>query len=298
VLGQPIALPVLLDPVGIQCLAHSEGEPAAARAARQAGTIFCLSTVATTSIQDVAAATDRWWFQLYFLKDRALNRDLVQRAEAGGAAALILTADLPVLGRREADVRNRFSLSTAARFPTFAEEPYRSALLALPDIGLAFTSEGLVESALSWNDVDWLRSITSLPLVLKGILSPEDARLAGEHGVRGIVVSTHGGRQLDNSVASLDALPAVVDAAGDGIEVLLDSGVRRGTDVLKALALGARAVLIGRPYIWGLAVDGEAGVSQVLELLRAEIESDMMLCGLANLGEIDRTLVIPVGPLI
>jgi 4-hydroxymandelate oxidase len=298
VLGQSISLPVMLDPVGIQRLAHPEGELAAARAAQQAGTVYCLSTVATSSLEDVGAATDRWWFQLYFLKDRNLNRDLVKRAEEAGASALILTVDLSVLGRREADLRNGFALSIAAEFPTFAQEPYRGALLLLPDLRRAFTSEGLFEPALRWSDVDWLRAETSLPLILKGILSPADARLATEHGVQGIIVSTHGGRQLDSSVASLDALPAVVEAAGDGIEVFLDSGVRRGTDVLKALALGARAILIGRPYLWGLSVGGEAGVSRVLELLRAEIVSDMILCGLENLGEIDRRLVVPIGPLI
>jgi 4-hydroxymandelate oxidase len=285
VLSQPISMPLLLGPIGLQRLGHVEGEIASARAARSAGTIFTLSTGASATIEDVAAIAGKWWFQLYVNRDPGITRELVQRAEAAGAGALVVTVDMPALGRREADLRSNFTLPDGVSPVNF------------PDTGSEFTSHvSLYHPALSWRDLDWLASLSSMPLVLKGILASEDARLAFEYGAQAIVVSNHGGRQLDGAVASLDALPAVVEAVERRGEVLMDGGIRRGTDVVKALALGARAVLAGRPFLWGLAVGGEAGVAHVLELLRAEIALAMTLCGCAGVEEISQSLLVGVGP--
>lgn len=292
-LGEPISLPVLLAPVGMHRTVHDEGELATARAAREAGTIFTLSTVATYAIEEVAPLAGPWWFQLYIYRDREITRDLVRRAEAAGAKALVVTVDTPVLGRREMDERNRFVLPEGITIANLARTLFER-MEAVEGSGLsAYTSN--FDPALSWADLDWLASISSLPIVPKGILAAEDAKLALEHGARAIIVSNHGGRQLDSAVATLDALPAIVEAVDGRAEVYLDGGIRRGTDVVKALTLGARAVLIGRPYIWGLAHGGQAGVGRVLELLRAELATALALCGCADLSEIRRELVVPAG---
>jgi 4-hydroxymandelate oxidase len=282
VLGQEVSLPVLLGPLALQRLVHDAGELASAAAARRAGTIFTLGTCASCTIEAVAAQAGRWWFQLYLFPDRAIARDLVQRAGAAGASALVITIDSPVLGSHEVNQRNNFADPEGIVFANVAPE-------ALP--GARHDPEQ------SWRDLEWLAALTHLPLVLKGILDPADAERAFASGARAVVVSNHGGRQLDSAVASLDALPAVAEVAAGRGEVLIDGGFRRGTDVLKALALGARAVLLGRPFVWGLAVNGEEGVLHVLELLRAEIARDMYLSGRASMAEIDRSLVVPPGPL-
>lgn len=297
VLGQTISMPVLLAPVAMQRLAHEQGELASARAARALGTVYGLSTMATTAIEEVAVETDRWWFQLYIFRDREITVDLVQRAEAAGASALVVTVDTPKLGRRENDERNGFTLPTELHLANLA--PYTQEHLddGSGGSGLASFVGMQQEPAIHWADIEWLSSRTRLPVILKGIVAPADAREAVERGVRAIIISNHGGRQLDHCVATLDALPAVAAAVDDRAELLMDGGMRRGTDVLKALALGARAVLIGRPYVWGLTVDGESGVRHVLELLRAEIELDMLLCGCRNVAQITRDLLVRPGPL-
>ena len=292
VIGQDIALPVLIAPSSLHRLCHDEGERATARAAKAVGTIYTLSTPSSIALEEVAPEAGPWWFQLYVFVDRGLTRELVTRAASAGASALVVTVDMPTLGRREADERNRFTLPPGVTMPHIQLPAPR-----LPTEGGATaewtTAVPVVEPALTWDDLDWLASLSSLPVVPKGILHPEDAVRAVEHGAQAVIVSNHGGRQLDSSVASLDALPAVVEAVEGRGEVLLDGGVRRGTDVLKALALGARAVLIGRPIHWGLAVADEAGVRHVLELLRAELALDLMLCGLAIPAEVDRSLLVP-----
>jgi 4-hydroxymandelate oxidase len=295
VLGQDISLPVLIAPSGRHRLCHDAGERATARAAKAAGTIYTLSTAATLAIEEVAPAAGPWWFQLYVYRDRGLTRELVIRAAAAGASALVLTVDVPVRGRREAEERTRFAMPAGVA----------TALLAAPEgaLGPAGTTGNAVaaevnavfDPTLNWGDLDWLASLSPLPVLLKGILHPDDAVRALEYGTQAILVSNHGGRQLDSAVAALDALPAVVEAVAGRVEVLVDGGVRRGTDVLKALALGARAVLIGRPIHWGLAVNGEAGVRHVLELLRAELALDLILCGVASPAEVNRSLIVPVG---
>jgi 4-hydroxymandelate oxidase len=282
VLGQQISMPVLLAPVAMHRLLHPLGELASAAAARRAGTILTLGTCASTTIEEVAAVAGRWWFQLYFFPDRAIARDLLQRAEACGAAALVVTIDSPTLGRHEAPARRAIALDGTITFANVAPEAMHGAVH---------------DPAQSWREMEWLAAHTNLPIILKGILDPDDARRARDVGARAVIVSNHGGRQLDSAVASLDALPAVVEAVDGRGEVLIDGGFRRGTDVLKALALGARAVLLGRPFLWGLAVGGEDGVFDVLELLRQEIARDMLLSGRGTITEIDHSLIVPAGPL-
>jgi 4-hydroxymandelate oxidase len=297
ILGQPVAMPMLVAPTAFHRMATPEGEVATARAAGAAGTAMILSTLSTSTVESVvAAATGPIWFQLYVYRDRQATEGLVRRAEAAGCRALVLTVDAPLLGRRERDVRNLFRLPPGLAVANLLPEGYGDMPPAAADSGLAAYVASFLDPSLSWRDVAWLRSITSLPLLVKGIVRPDDALRAAEAGVAGIVVSNHGGRQLDTSPATLDVLPEIVDtldAHGHRIEVLMDGGVRRGTDVMKALALGARAVLIGRPVLWGLAAEGEAGVVSVLRLLRDELDLAMALAGAPTLADITRDLVRP-----
>ena len=296
VLGEKIAFPVLLAPTAFNRLARPDGELAAARAAGGAQTVMVVSTVSTFTIEDIAAAsTGPLWFQLYVYKDRGLTRDLVVRATTAGYRALVLTVDSPWLGRRERDVRNQFTLPPGMTIANFETAQGRAGQATGWGEGsysdFATYVRNLFDPSLTWDVIGWLRSITSLPILVKGILTPEDASLALQAGASGIIVSNHGGRQLDGVEPSVAVLPRVMDAVRGEVEVLMDGGVRRGTDVLKALALGARAVLIGRPYLWGLAADGEAGVRRVLDLLRAELELAMALSGRPTIASIDRSLV-------
>lgn len=293
VLGQRVEFPVLLAPTGFQALAHPEGELAPARAAAAAGTIMVVSTLSSKPLEQIAAAADGpMWFQVYCYTDKAVTRAHVESAAAHGYRAVCMTVDVPRLGRRERDVRNRIRLPLEALPGNFAS---MLDLTAIPvdERGSAIASyaASLLDPSLTWEDVDWVRSITDLPFLLKGILTAEDAHLAVERGVNGIVVSNHGGRQLDGVPATIDVLGEVVDAVQGRAEVLVDGGVRRGTDVVKALALGAKAVLIGRPYLWGLAADGEAGVARVLDMLRDEVELAMALIGCATVSDIKRAHV-------
>ena len=293
VLGERIAIPIMLAPTAFHRLAHPDGELAAARAAGAADTIMVASTMSTCTLEEIAqAAAGPLWFQLYVFKDRELTREIVCRAEAAGYRALVLTVDAPRLGRRERDLRNRFTLPQGVTLKNF--EGWRRAGILGWATGSSFNDyvHEFFDPSLTWDVIAWLTSITRLPVLLKGILTPEDARLALDTGIAGIIVSNHGGRQLDGAEPAVRALPRVVDEVGGRAEVLMDGGVRRGTDVLKALALGARAVLVGRPYLWGLAVAGEDGVRRVLELLRRELELAMALCGRPAVASIDRTLVI------
>ncbi|HEV2582373.1 MAG TPA: alpha-hydroxy acid oxidase [Ktedonobacteraceae bacterium] len=277
VLGEQVAMPVLIAPTAAHCIGHPDGECATAQAAGRAGTLMIASTVATRSLEEIAqAASGPLWFQLYAFRSREFTEQLVRRAEAAGYRAIVLTVDLPKPGNRERDRRNNV---------TIPPEPYQEANF----IGLTRGDLPLV--SLTWDSIAWLRSVTTLPLLIKGILTAEDARLAVEHGVDGIIVSNHGGRQLDSAIPSIEALPEVVEAVNGRCEVYVDGGIRRGTDILKALALGARAVLIGRPILWGLAVNGADGVTHVLELLRHELELSMALAGRPTLASIDRSLV-------
>lgn len=293
VLGNSVDFPALVAPTAFHQLMHDEGETATARGADRTGTLYVASTLATKSLEAIAEASDGpKWFQLYIYRDRDLTRSLVERAENAGYRALVLTVDSPVWGRRERDVRNGFSLPDEMGLANFEDLEQED----LPDEGsgvngLAEYVSNQLDPSLTWADVEWLQGLTDLPVLVKGVVDPEDARLAVEHGADGVVVSNHGGRQLDAGIPTIEALSNVVDAIGDNGEVVLDGGIRRGTDVLIALALGARAVLVGRPILWSLAVGGEAGVKKALGLLREEIQNAMALCGTRTVGELTRDRV-------
>ncbi|MGH8503160.1 MAG: alpha-hydroxy acid oxidase [Gammaproteobacteria bacterium] len=292
VLGQNVAMPVLIAPCAFNILAHPDGERAVARAAAAAGIVHVVSTASTIRLEDVASAGGgQRWFQLYCYRDREVTRMLVERAQAAGYGALCVTVDMPIAGSRERDARNRFALPQDVRWANLEDAGLHQMPALSEGSALAKYFADLLDPCITWELIDWLRQITRLPIVVKGILTHEDAHLAVEHGVDGIVVSNHGGRQLDGVAPTCEVLAEVVGAVGDKAEVLVDGGIRRGGDIFKALALGARAVLIGRPYLWGLAVDGEAGVRRVLELLRAELSLTMGLAGRPTIASIDRGAV-------
>jgi 4-hydroxymandelate oxidase len=296
VLGEPQAMPILVAPMAFQCLAHPTGELATAKAAAQMGIAMILSTLSTHPLEAVVAASQastdapRPWFQLYVHRDRGLTQALVERAAAAGYAALCLTVDAPVLGQRERDRRNRFVLPSNLELANLTSLTAREIPPHAQESGLFAYFVEQINPALTWNDLEWLQSLSPLPLVVKGILRSDDAVRAIEHGAKGIIVSNHGGRQLDGAIAAIDALPEIVQAVESRAEILVDGGIRRGTDVLKALALGAKAVLVGRPILWGLTVAGSAGVQHVLEILQSEFDVAMALSGCARLQDIDPSL--------
>jgi 4-hydroxymandelate oxidase len=286
-LGRRRPHPLIVAPVAFQRLAHPDGEAATARGAAETGTVMCLSTLATTSPAELAQAVPETprWFQVYVFSDRGVTRDLIAAAVEHGYEALVITVDLPIIGVRERELRAE-ALAPAAMVASATAARAQGTMTPAQ-------FAGLVDPALNWSDVERFAADTALPVLIKGILTADDARLAAEHGARGVVVSNHGGRQLDTAIATADALPAIVDAVSDRLEVVVDGGIRRGTDVLKALALGARAVMVGRPVIWGLAVDGHAGARRVIEILLAELDAAMALAGAASIDQLDRDLLAP-----
>jgi 4-hydroxymandelate oxidase len=281
VLGQKLEWPLLVAPMAFQQMAHPDGEIGTARAASATGTGMVLSTLSTTSIEEVrAACTGPLWFQLYIYRDREASKALVQRAESAGCDALVLTVDSPMLGRRERDIRNGFHVPAGTPVPNLTGAP-RDTLAAQEHTAssLAAFVEQHWDASISWRDLEWLQSITTLPILVKGIVRGDDARMALEAGAAGVIVSNHGGRQLDTAVPTARALPEVAEAMGGHGTLLVDGGIRRGTDVVKALAMGAQAVLLGRPVLWGLAVDGAAGAQRVLQLLKDECDLALGLSG-------------------
>jgi isopentenyl diphosphate isomerase/L-lactate dehydrogenase-like FMN-dependent dehydrogenase len=293
VLGRPVRFPVLAAPTGFQTLAHPEGELAVARATAALGTIMVLSTLSSYPLEAVAAAAaGPKWFQLYCYRDRSVTQRLVERAQEQGFHAICVTVDLPAVGHRERDLRSGFTLPPHA-LPRNFEGLVDTSAMSDPANPSVFAEHigRLVDPSLTWEIIPWLRSVTHLPIVLKGILRPDDARHAADRGIDGIIVSNHGGRQLDGVPASIEALPPIVEAVRGQLDILLDGGIRRGTDVAKALALGARAVLVGRPVLWGLAVGGAKGVERVLDLLRAEFALAMTLLGCRNVAELNPGLL-------
>jgi 4-hydroxymandelate oxidase len=292
VLGESLQLPLLIAPMAFQCLADPEGEIATALAAEIAGVGMVLSTLATKSLEEVATvANGLQWFQLYIHKDQGLTQALVQRAYTAGYKAICLTVDAPMLGKRERDQRNEFTLPPGLHPANLTNISGLDIPQATGESGLLTYFAQQINPAVTWKDLEWLQSLSPLPLVVKGILRADDAVRAVEYGAQAIVVSNHGGRQLDGAIASLDALPDIIAAVDGKAEVLLDGGIRRGTDILKALAYGAKAVLIGRPVLWGLAVAGKVGVSHIISLLQDELNLAMALSGCASLGDIDSSLV-------
>jgi 4-hydroxymandelate oxidase len=293
VLGQSISMPIAIAPTAFHKLACDDGESAMARAAKAVGTLFILSSLSNTAMESVfAQAASPRWFQLYVYKDRMITHELIKRAEAAGAEAIVLTVDAPGLGTRERDTRNNFRLPEGLTVENLAPLG-KGEFPKVMGSGLAAYVHENFKSDLGFDDLEWLCHSTALPVVVKGVCRGDDARQAVEHGAKAIVVSNHGGRQLDTAPATCEVLPRVVDAVGDRGEIYVDGGIRRGSDVLKAIALGARAVLVGRAILWGLCVAGEQGATNVLQILRRELDEAMLLCGCTKLSDIDRSLLRP-----
>jgi L-lactate dehydrogenase (cytochrome) len=310
-LGEPVAMPIALAPAGMTGLVHGDGEILAARAAETAGIRFCLSTMSICTIEEVRQdTTEPFWFQLYVFRDRGFSRSVLERVRAANCSALFVTVDLPMRGQRHMDIKNgltvppRVTLANAldlATKPTWAMSVLRAKRRGFGNIEAFLKGSGMIKSAkwanenfdrsLSWRDIDWVRSLWPGKLVLKGILDVEDAKRAAAAGVDGIIVSNHGGRQLDGAPSSISMLPHIADTVGDRVEVLFDSGIRSGQDVLKALARGARGCLIGRAFLYGLAAAGEAGVRRVLDIIRTELEVSMALTGQRDVREITSEVI-------
>jgi L-lactate dehydrogenase (cytochrome) len=313
ILGEPVSLPLALAPIGALGMQHGDGEILACRAAQAAGIPFTLSTMSICSIEQVAAAVDQpFWFQLYVMKDRGFARSLVERAAAAKCSALVLTVDLQILGQRHRDIKNGMTVPpqwTFAKIVDMATKPAWLTSVARAqsrtfgnlagyvtgkkeDVNsLSVWIAGQFDTTLNWNDVEWIKSLWPGKLILKGILDPEDARIAAKTGAQALVVSNHGGRQLDGAPSSISALPPIVDAVGSSMEVLFDGGIRSGQDIMRALAFGAHACLSGRAYVYGLGAGGEAGVARAIEIIRNELGVTMALTGVNSVDEIDgRTL--------
>ena len=309
ILGEPVALPLALAPIGLCGMQHGDGEILACRAAQAAGIPFTLSTMSICSIEDVAEAVGKpFWFQLYVMKDRGFIRALIERAAAAKCSALVLTVDLQILGQRHRDIKNGMTVPPELRLgnlidiatkPAWALSILRGKRKIFGNIAgyikgtenvnsLTQWISGQFDPGLNWKDVEWIKSLWPGKLILKGILDPDDARIAAKTGAAALVVSNHGGRQLDGAPSSITALPKIADAVGSDIEVLFDGGVRSGQDVFRALAFGARACLSGRAYIYGLGAAGEAGVARAIEIIKNELDVTMALTGCKNVGEIDR----------
>ncbi|XP_063918002.1 2-Hydroxyacid oxidase 1-like [Zophobas morio] len=295
VLGQKVEIPVGISPMSMQRMAHPEGECASVRAAQEMGTIYTLSSLATASIEEVAETAPRGinWFQLYIFKDREVTKKLVARAENAGFKALVLTVDAPISGLRLADIRNKFVLPPHLKFANFSGDKSTGINTTESGSGLNSYVNRFYDQSLEWKDIRWLQGITKLPIVLKGILTAEDAVIAADLGVAAILVSNHGGRQIDGTPASIEALPEIVKAVGDRVEIYLDGGVTDGTDVYKALALGAKMVFVGRPVLWGLAHSGEDGVKKILTILKTELDYALAITGCATIKDISKEMVVP-----
>jgi L-lactate dehydrogenase (cytochrome) len=312
ILGEPVSLPLALAPIGMCGMQRGDGEILACRAAQAAGIPFTLSTMSICSIEDVAAKVDRpFWFQLYVMKDRGFVRSLIERAAAAKCSALVLTVDLQILGQRHRDIKNGLSVPPELRIKNIIDIATKPTWLLSVARGKRKTFGNLAgyvrsmddvshlsrwtaeqfDPTMSWKDVEWIAGVWGGKLILKGILDAEDARMAAKTGAAALVVSNHGGRQLDGAPSSISALPPIVDAVGSSLEVLFDGGVRSGQDIMRAVALGARACLSGRAYIYGLGADGEAGVARAIEIMKNELSVSMALTGVTRIDEIDRRVI-------
>ncbi|TDK60624.1 alpha-hydroxy acid oxidase [Sapientia aquatica] len=313
-IGQEVAMPVALAPTGLTGMQHADGEILAAQAAEKFGVPFTLSTMSICSIEDVAANTTKpFWFQLYVMKDRGFIERLIERAKVAQCSALVLTLDLQILGQRHKDIRNGLSAPpklTIANIANMMTKPrWCAAMLGTRRHGfgnivghasdvsdmssLSSWTAQQFDLALSWKDVEWIKRCWGGKLIIKGIMDPEDARYAVESGADALIVSNHGGRQLDGALSSIRALPSIVDAVGGQIEIHMDGGIRSGQDVIKAVALGAKGVYIGRPFLYGLGAMGQAGVTKCLDIIRNELDLTMAFCGHTNISQIDKGILIP-----
>ncbi|XP_047418446.1 2-Hydroxyacid oxidase 2 [Sciurus carolinensis] len=283
--GEEISAPICISPTAFHGIAWPDGEMSTARAAQAVGICYVTSTFSSCTLEDIVASAPKGlrWFQLYVQSDWQLNKQLIQRVESLGFKALVITVDAPIIGKRREDIRNQFNLKKRLLLPDLRSPTERNSTPCI--------QSSSINASLCWNNLSWFQSITQLPIILKGILTKEDAELAVKHNVHGIIVSNHGGRQLDEVPASIDALSEVVAAVKGKIEVYLDGGVRTGTDVLKALALGAKCIFLGRPILWGLAYKGEDGVEEVLNILKNEFHASMSLTGCRSVAEINRDLI-------
>ena len=312
ILGEPAALPLALAPIGLCGMQQGDGEILACRAAQEAGIPFTLSTMSICSIEDVAAAVDKpFWFQLYVMKDRGFIRALIERAAAAKCSALVLTVDLQVIGQRHRDLKNGMTVPPELRLknvidiatkPAWALSVWRGKRKTFGNIAghypgmdsVTVLSKWIAEqfdATLNWKDVEWIKSLWPGKLILKGILDVEDARIAARSGAAALVVSNHGGRQLDGAASSISVLPAIVEATGADIEIMFDGGIRSGQDIARALALGARSCMSGRSYIYGLGAGGQAGVARAIEIMRNELDTTMALMGVSSVDAIDRRVI-------
>lgn len=313
IVGQKVSLPLALAPIGLCGMQHGDGEILAARAANEAGIPFCLSTMSICSIEDVAEATGKpFWFQLYVIRDRGFIKDLIGRAKNAKCSALVLTVDLQILGQRHRDIKNGLTVPPEIRIknifdiatkPRWALSILRGRRKTFGNLAghvrgmenvtsLSQWTASQFDPTLSWKDVEWVRKLWPGKLILKGILDPDDARRAAKTGADAIIVSNHGGRQLDGTSSSISMLPKIADAVGSQIEIMFDGGVRTGPDILRALALGAKSCMIGRAYVWGLGAGGQEGVAKAIDILRKELDVNMALCGVRNVRDIGRDVVM------
>lgn len=313
IIGEPAKLPIALGPVGLCGMQHGDGEILACRAAQKAGIPFCLSTMSICSIEDVAAAVEKpFWFQAYVMRDRGFTQALIERAAAAQCSALVLTVDMQVLAQRHCDIRNGLSVPPEVKlknlFDILTKPAWAMSVLRgkrktfgnlvgyIPDQGnlssIAYWVASQIDPGLTWKEVEWIRSLWPGKLILKGIFNVDDAKIAAKTGATALVVSNHGGRQLDGTSSAISMLPAIADAVGSEIELLFDSGIRSGQDVMRALALGARSCLIGRSYVYGLGAGGEKGVSRAIDILRRELDVTMVLTGINRIEEIGRQVIV------
>ena len=290
--GQKMEYPILIAPTAFHGLSHEDAEVGTAKAAKESGTTMILSTLSNSTIEDVAKSNANLWFQLYIFNDRDITLELVKKAEQNNYKAIVVTVDAPILGKREQDIRNEFHLPNHLSIINLAHHINAAQLdqhTSTSSLEKFFKEQ--LNNQLTWDDIEWLATQTKLPIILKGILHPDDARRSLDVNIAGIVVSNHGGRQLDTEISSIEALPEISKIIKSKIPILLDGGIRRGTDILKALALGANGVLIGRPIVWGLADDGHQGSIKVIEFLREELVQSMQLIGCKNINDLNQSFI-------
>jgi isopentenyl diphosphate isomerase/L-lactate dehydrogenase-like FMN-dependent dehydrogenase len=297
ILGTSLAFPIIGAPMAFQCLGHEDGELATAQALNEMGLVFTCSVLSTISLEEISTKIDgSQWFQIYIFKDREITRDLIRRAESSGYRAIILTVDVPIMGYRERDNRNQFCLppSIIAANLIKYQGGYKKLSSKSNFSAIKMFTDNQFDASLTWKDIDWLKSQTTLPIIIKGILRPSDAVKAIDYGADAIIVSNHGGRQLDSTCSTIEVVSLIAKQVKNRIPVLLDGGIRRGSDILKALAMGADSILLGRPLLWGLSLAGAEGVCEVLKILKRELMETMILCGYSSIAELkeDKELII------